>query len=176
MYASLYADIQIVKNILNEKICNKNFTIDSRIKNKQGDTALTFAVLTGDEKKIKLLFEYDAKIESIKKKDSNDSVRVQNSLSSKSLKTLILKEWMLKIVRMKRRKEDFNTPLNISNGRTLLMCACATQYANCNIIQWILNEKDNKGNKAININAKDKFGYTALTIAAQSDNMKKWYY
>jgi len=173
MYAALYADIEIVRRILDERICNKNYTIDTKIKNKHGDIALTYVVLTGDENKIKLLFEYDAKIKSIKKKDSNDSVKVQNSLSSKDLKILILKEWMLKIARMKRLEEDFNTPLNLFNGRTLLMCACATEYANSNVIQLILKMKDTQGNRAIDIDAEDKDGNTALTIAVQSDNFKK---
>jgi len=173
MYAALYADVEIVRRILDERICNKNYTIDTRIKNKQGDTALTYVCLTGDEKKIKLLFEYDAKIKSMKKEDSNDSVKVQNSLSSKDLKSLVINELKLKIDRMNQSNEDFNTPLNISNGRTLLMCACATEYANCDVIQMILNMKDAQGNRVIDIDAEDKDGNTALTIAAQSDNFKK---
>jgi len=79
----------------------------------------------------------------------------------------------VKIDRMNQSNEDFNTPLNLSNGRTLLMCACATEYANCDVIQKILNMKDNQGNRAINIDAEDKDGNTALTIAAQSGNKEK---
>jgi len=176
MNATQYADIDIMKKILDVKDDNGNTIIDPKIKNKQEDTAFTIAILTGDEKKMKLLLEYDTENEltNKKKKDSNNiPVKTKNSLSPKSLKILILKEWMLKIIRMKRRKEDFNAPQNCHNGRTLLMCACATPYANCNVIQWILNEKDTQGKKIININAVDKYGNTALAIAVQSGDRKK---
>jgi len=177
MYATQYADIDSMKMILNEKDDNDNNIIDINIKNKQEDTALTIAIITGDEKKMKLLLSYDAemKLTKNKKKDSNTTpVKTQNSLSPRNIKILILKEWMSKIIRMRRRKEDFNAPLSYSNNRrTILMCACATQYANCNVIKWILNEKDTKGNKIINVNAKDKNGNTALTFAAQTDDEKK---
>jgi len=82
--------LKIVKSVLNDP------DIDINYKDDQGFTALMYAAEKGHKEVTKLLFEYDAKIESIKKKDSKDSVRVQNSLSSKDLKSLVINEWKLK--------------------------------------------------------------------------------
>ena len=50
---------------------------------------------------------------------------------------------------------------------------CTTKYANCEIMQQVLNIRDAKGNRRININAKDKNGDTALSIAAKAGDDEK---
>ncbi|OUM64989.1 hypothetical protein PIROE2DRAFT_60293 [Piromyces sp. E2] len=65
---------------------------------------------------------------------------------------------------MQQNEEDFNAPQN-SDKQTILMCA--TESANCKIMEQILNVKDSKGKRRIDINAQDKNGNTALSIAAK---------
>ncbi|ORX49251.1 hypothetical protein BCR36DRAFT_232404, partial [Piromyces finnis] len=58
-----------------------------------------------------------------------------------------------------------------SDKRTLLMYA--TKYANCEIIKEVLDIKNDKGDRCVEVNAQDKNGYTALTIAFQEKSLEK---
>jgi len=93
------------------------------------------------------------------------STKVENSP-----KTINTREWILKIVQMKQNEEDFNSPQK-SDNETILICA--TESANCKIMEQILNIKDSKGKRRIDINAQDKNGNTALSIAAKSGDDDK---
>jgi len=86
---------------------------------------------------------------------------MENLSLSENCKTWTLREWLTKIIGMPHNKEDFN--LENSNGETILICA--VKYANCMIIQQILNARDAQGYRLINIDAQDNNGNTALVIA-----------
>ena len=97
-------------------------------------------------------------------------VNANDSSTVKSYESFEDQDWVSKIVRMKLGGEDFNAPQN-ADGQTILMCAA--KHANVKIMQQILNMRDSKGNRQININAQDVNGDTALSIAAKaSDNEK----
>jgi len=84
--------------------------------------------------------------------------------------TFTNKEWITKIVQMKANGDDFNAPLN-SFGWNILMCS--TKYSDCKIMQQILNSKDDKGNRFVDINFKSSKGGTALSIAANMKDKEK---
>lgn len=105
---------------------------------------------------------------------SRDPMRPVNaenlSASARNYEALTDRDWILKIVQMNRNEEDFNASQN-SDGQTILMCAA--KYTDCKIMQQILNIKDAKGNRQINVDAKDENGDTALSIAAKVGDDKK---
>ncbi len=101
---------------------------------------------------------------------SRNLVAIENSSTSDSCKTWTPREWITKIISMKINKEDFNALQN-ADGQTILMCA--TKYADCKIMQQVLNAKDSQKNMLADINALDKHGNTALSIAVVQGNLKK---
>jgi len=97
---------------------------------------------------------------------NNSAVAVENitpSAPSDEYKRWTTRDWMVKIIEMRRKNEDFNSAQN-SDGQTILMCA--TEYSIINIMQQILLARDARGYQLINIDAKDNNGNTALSIAA----------
>jgi Txe/YoeB family toxin of toxin-antitoxin system len=97
-------------------------------------------------------------------------VNAENSSASAEEKRALYKKWISKIVQMKISKADFNAPQN-SDGQTILMCA--TREADSTIMQQILNAKNDFGYRQIDINAKDKNGDTALSIAMEMNDEEK---
>lgn len=93
-----------------------------------------------------------------------------NDLQMVSYESLTDRDWISKIVHMNLKGEDFNAPQN-ADKQTILMCA--TKYANSKIMQQILNVKDSKGNRVVDINAKDRDENTALSIAAETGDKEK---
>ena len=103
-------------------------------------------------------------------KQSGNLVAIENLSPSDSCKTWTPREWITKIIGIRRNKEVFNAPQN-SDGQTILMCA--TKYSDCKIMQQVLNAKDTQGNMLADINALDKHGNTALSIAVVQENLEK---
>lgn len=103
-------------------------------------------------------------------KQSGNSVAVENLALSDDCKTWTPREWISKIIDMPRNKEGFNAPQN-SDGQTILMCAI--KNADCKIIKQVLNAKDTQGNMLADVNALDKYGNTALSIAVELGDIEK---
>lgn len=99
----------------------------------------------------------------MKSVNANDSKMV-------SYESFVYQDWVSKIVRMSLNGEDFNAPQN-ADKQTILMCA--TKYANCKIMQQVLNVKDDEGNRRADINSQDMNGDTALSIAAKAGDDEK---
>jgi len=148
-------------------------TIDINIKTRNGFTALTYANLNqGYEDIVELLLHPKPpktnvnKQSSVKKNISTNPIKAENSLSEENYEKFNNSDWISKLTRMRVRGEDINRPQD-SNGWTILMYA--TQFADFEIVKKILDE--NSG--VIDINFKNKFENTALTIAAKMSDEKK---
>ena len=101
---------------------------------------------------------------------SRSLVAIENSSASDSYETWAPREWLTKIIDMQKNKESFDSSQN-AEGQTILMCA--TKYSDCRIMQQVLNAKDAQGNRLADINARDIHGNTALSIAAELEDIEK---
>jgi len=169
MQAAVKGHKKVVQQFLNHP------DIDINIKTINGGSAITGAMLYGHKDIVNLLLhpkppKAKVKLErSEKVKVSNNTTNIDPSLSEKNCKNLSTPEWISKITRMRVRGENFNS--QNSEGNTILMYI--TKFADLEILQMILNEKDVNGNRFVDVNIKNKNEETALLMATQANNDKK---